>query len=175
VGIVILHPTYFTSYISRHLIGPGIYITPLGFHSKFAESMASPPLSRRHTELNERLRQLDDAYIPSITPTNTWLANLQQPQEGDVSGDESFDDDTPTEEHSSISGRRNRFEEPSGTTRRSSQEGRKTSLTEAEPRSSSLPPAIQKSASAPRPDLARTETAYLLDVDAPIRRVVTDP
>lgn len=152
--------------------------------------MATPPLSPRKSALDERLRLLDDAFIPTLTPTNTWLSNVRQPD--DNGEEDSYDDTTPTEEDYTDQARRNRFEDPPRSTGSTSKSERKmslTSTTSSEPRSSSLPPAIQPKAKTPSPPnsgaaphhvaargaTSRSEAGYLLEVDSSLRRAATDP
>lgn len=153
--------------------------------------MATPPLDpdRRQSALNERLRLLDDAFIPALTPTNTWLSNVRRPDDDEE--EENYDDDTPTEEEPSVHSRRNRFEEASKTITGADHYERKTSCgsTSSEPRSSSFPPAIHPKAAASslttsgapsHNDLtieepSRPEGADLLEVNTYVRRAATDP
>lgn len=147
--------------------------------------MSSSPSPHRHTPLNERLRLLDDTFVPTPTPTNTWLNNVHQSDEDEVVD---YDDDTPTEDCYEPDIRTNRFEKPIKPTRGTSQAGRKQALSRilSDPRSSSLPPAIQSAQASPSPwnsadrepsrsTLAHSQAQRLRDDAKAHRRTASDP
>lgn len=150
--------------------------------------MSSPPTTRRHTPLDERLRLLDDIFIPTPTPTNTWLDNVQPSDESD---EDDFDNEASTKEDYDSDHRRNRFEELRKSTRSTSQSEKKTYLPRIspEPRSSSLPPGTHNASEShclryscvaadhetSRAEPARSPSEHLFDTEYALRQAAIDP
>lgn len=147
--------------------------------------MASRPLTRRHTALDETLRTLDDAFMAALTPTNTWLDNVQPSSED---GEDDVDHDTSTKEDYSVHFRHNRYQTLPKSKHSKGQSDKKTSS--LEPRSASLPPGTRTKAAYPLaaethdpPTKEETsnavkvhsETEFLLEIDTFPRRANTDP
>lgn len=145
--------------------------------------MASCPSTRRHTSLDETLRTLDDAFMATLTPTNTWLDDVQ-PSSGD-DDDDRHGNNSPIEGEHSVHFRHDRCQElPKSKHDRS--QTRKISL---EPRASSLPPGTRTTFETPSVSEHRVSSSeetsgaakrtcnaeFAPEVEASLGRANTDP